>query len=290
MILVRLVHKVKEELLANQAKLAFLVNKVVLALKVNKVNAVNVVLLVLSVRQVNLVLEVFQGRKVQKEEKAPKVIKAQSAKPVNLVYQEMMVPLVRRVKQVRFLVNVVNLVSMVSLGKTVNQDGLVKTDYLDLAVNKAKQVFLVILVLMVQMEHQVKEGPQVKKAIKERADQKVHLGDLVSLACPEIPVDPDYLVKMDVPDNLVWKDQKVMQGFPDYLDLDNRVLLVRKEKRVIADSPAKMGGLDVFFKKVLVVLLVQKVNLDYPVKLALMVHVAKLSKVICTSIEYFCLK
>ena len=60
----------------------------------------------------------------------------------------------------------------------------------------------------------------------------------------------------------------------------NLVLLVRKETKVIADFLVKMDDPVVLFKKVLVVQLVPKVNLDYLVKLVLMVLVAKPSKVI----------
>lgn len=274
-ILDQLVLKVKEVWLVNLVNLVSLANKVVLVRRVIKVNAANVELLVRSVHLVNPVLEVSQAKKDLKEEKARKAIKVQLERLVSLVFQAKMVQLVHKVKRVKYLAKEVNLVSMESLVKMGNLDGQVKMVYPDLLVNKVKQVFLAILDLMVPMEHLVREVLPVKREIKVHVVRRGHPDALGSPVYRVILEDLVYLVKMVDLENLVWKDRKVMQGFLDYRVLVNLVLLVRKETKVIADFLVKMDDPVVLFKKVLVVQLVPKVNLDYLVKLVLMVLVAK---------------
>ena len=279
-ILDQLVLEVKEVWLVNLVNLVSLANKVVLVRRVIKVNAANAELLVQSVHLVNPASEVSQAKKDLKEEKARKAIKVQLERLVSLVFQEKMVQLVHKVKRVKYLAKEVNLVSMESLVKMGNLDGQVMMVYPDLLVNKVKQVFLAILDLMVPMEHRVREVPLVKREIKVHVVRRGHPDALGSPVCLVILADLVYLVKMVDLENLVWKDRKVMQGFLDYLVLVNLVLLGRKETKVIADFLVKMDDPVVLFKKVLVVQLVPKVNLDYLVKLVLMVLVAKPSKVI----------
>ena len=279
-ILVQLVHKVNEGWLVNLVNLVFLANKDVLVRRVIKVNAANVELLVLLVHLVNPVSEVSQVKKDLKVEKARKAIKVQLARLVSLVSPAKMVQLVHKVKRVKCLAKGVNLVSMASLVKMENLDGQVKMVYPDLLVNKAKQVFLAILDLMVLMEHLVREVLPVKREIKVHVVLRGHPDVLENPVCLVILEDLVYLVKMVDQENLVWKDQRVMQGFLGYRVLVNLVLLVRKETKVIADFLVKMDDPVVLFKKVLAVQLEPKVNLDYLVKLVLMVLVAKPSKVI----------
>ena len=220
-----------------------------------------------------------QAKKVLKAEKALKVIKVLSARLVSPVSLAKMAQLVHKVKQAKYLAKEVFLVLMANLVKMESLDVQVKTEYPDHLANKVKQVSPVTLDSMVLMEHQVKEVRLVRREIKVHVDQRGHPDDLGNLVCLVILEGQVYLVKMVDLENRVWKDQKVMQGFPDYRVLDNLVLLVQKETKVIADFPVKMEDLDVLFKKVLVVQLVPKVNLDCLVKLVLMDLVAKLSKV-----------